>query len=248
MTLKTIIFDMGGTLIDYSNGVGWPDLEEPGFTAAYHTLQQKGVDLPNFAKFRDTGYEILPKMWRLAMEGQQNLKLVDMLTKTLQLCGITAVSAEWLTEASDAYETAVCARSKPMPHVHETMDYVKSQGYRIGLVSNTMFTGKAHKRDLDRFELSDYFETMLFSADANKWKPTPAPFWHVLAELGEDPETAVYIGDSVLSDVVGGQRAGMKSIHYYSSDHFPVPDDIHPTARIHSLTELPQVLAQLTTS
>jgi FMN phosphatase YigB (HAD superfamily) len=71
------------------------------------------------------------------------------------------------------------------------------------------------------------------------------PFLHVAEELGIEPETAVYIGDDPASDVVGAQRAGMKTIHFRSSDRFPNPNGITPHARIERLTQLPAALAAL---
>ncbi|MCP4428979.1 MAG: hypothetical protein GY803_31225, partial [Chloroflexi bacterium] len=49
-------------------------------------------------------------------------------------------------------------------------------------------------------------------------------------------------GDDPSGDIVGGKRAGMKTIHYQSSQRFVMPDGVQPDAQIHSLTELPPIL------
>ncbi len=243
MKLEAVVFDLGGTLIEYAGPyAAWPDLETPGFTAVYDHLLAQGVAMPAFAQFRDTGFMRLPSRWQAATEGKQNLRLEELLAEVLQSCGVTAVSPATLTTAAHLYEDAICAQAAPMADVVETLTYVKQQGYKIGLLSNTMFTGQAHIKDLTRFGLVDFFDTLLFSADEGKWKPTAAPFLHVLDALDVVPETAVYIGDNPEHDIGGGQAIGMRTIHIKSSQRFPSPNGIQPTAVIAQLAELPGIL------
>jgi putative hydrolase of the HAD superfamily len=244
LEIKAIIFDLGGTLIEYAGPYGaWPDLETPGFQAAYGLFAQQGLALPAFEHFRDAGFALLPQRWRQAMLGEQNLRLVDLLTAVLHDHNLHQTNPVWLSEAAELYQMAICGQAHMFESAPLVLDYVKQQGYKIGLLSNTMFTGEAHKNDLRRFGLIDYFDAMLFSADAGKWKPTAEPFWHIAAELGVAPETAVYIGDDPGSDVVGGQRAGMRTIYVQSSQRFPHPDGIKPDAQVMSLGEVTAVLA-----
>lgn len=245
MAVKAVVFDLGGTLIEYSGTYGrWPDLETPGFTAAYDYLRSQGVDLPDFARFRDFGFATLPGRWQDATAGAQNLRLIDFLAEVSQLCGVEVVEPAWLVEAAERYQAAVQAQATLMPGAPETVTQLKAEGYKLGLISNTMFAGKAHEADLERFGLIDYFDTMLFSADVNKWKPNPEPFIHVLEDLGVAPGAAVFVGDDPANDVIGGQRAGMRTVYYASSDRFPQPPEAQPDARIESLAELLPILAR----
>ncbi len=168
--------------------------------------------------------------------------MVDLLAEVMANCGIEDVPSTHLTEAAKCYEAAVTSQATLIPAAKETVKQVRAQGYKIGLLSNTMFTGAAHMADLDRFGLTEYFDTMLFSADVNKWKPGAAPFLHVLEDLGVEPAAAVYVGDDPGSDVVGGQRAGMHTIHINSSQRFHMPENIKPHAQIQDLVELPSIL------
>ncbi len=244
MTIDTIVFDLGGTLIEYAGPYAiWPDLETPGFLAAYSHLNQNGWHLPGFEQFKQTGFDLLPVRWRRAAAGEQNLRLVDLIAESLAASGVNGVPANYLARAAELYESAICAQAVVMPDAREVVAQVKAAGFKIGLVSNTMFRGTAHMADMERFGLLDYFDAMVFSADVNKWKPTAAPFLQVMDELGVTGETAVYIGDDPGSDMVGGQRAGMRTIHYRSSDRFAEPEDIQPDARIEKLKDLLPILA-----
>lgn len=243
MKLEAVVFDLGGTLIEYSGPYGlWPDLERPGFEAAYGYLVEHGVALPDFEQICQTGFDMLPERWQRATRGEQNLRLADLLTDVLAANAVGGLDPVQIAAAAQRYQQAVCSQAHPLEHAQETLAYVREQGYKVGLLSNTMFTGAAHLADLRRFGLADYFDTLLFSADAGKWKPTAAPFLQVLSELAVTPETAVYIGDDPASDIVGGRRAGMRTIHIKSSQRFHTPDGVQPHAAIASLRELPPLL------
>lgn len=241
--INAVVFDLGGTLIEYAGSyTSWPELETPGFTAAYETLHTAGVQLPPFAEFRAAGFALLPRRWRQATAAERNLRLVDLLAEALHAVNVTGVSEAQLAKAGRQYETAVCQQAWLQPHAAETVQAVKEAGYRVGLLSNTMFTGAAHRADLARFGLLDYFDALLFSADAGQWKPNAAPFLTLLDELGVEPETAVYVGDDPANDVVGGQNAGMRTIYIKANSRFTTPNGVKPDAQINRLPELIEIL------
>ena len=131
-----------------------------------------------------------------------------------------------------------------LPHVPEIVAQLKEDGYKLGLISNTMFSGRIHMSDLQKFDLLRYFDSLLFSADANKWKPGAASFEHVLGELGVAAEESAFVGDDPAADVIGGLSAGMYTVHFRSSQRFSLPDSLEPDAIIESMLELPDVLAK----
>ena len=244
--IKAVVFDLGGTLIDYiGRYASWPDLETPGFTAAYDYLHLRGVPLPDPDRFRMVGFDLLPGRWRQATSGQKNLTLPSLLAEVLTNFNIPAPDSALLVEAAERYQAAVCADAMPIPDGHEVLGLLQAQGLKLGLISNTMFTGRAHIADMEKFGLASFFDAMVFSADENKWKPNAAPFLHILAQLGVDPGTAVFIGDDPASDVVGGRRAGMYTVYFRSNDRFAAPDGVLPDATIHALRELPPLISRL---
>ena len=244
MDIQAIIFDLGGTLIEYAGPYAvWPDLETPGFEAAYVSLKGMGVKMPSFEKFRSTGFAILPDRWQMATNGERNLRLFDFLQEVLEICAVTGVNRVWLEEAALLYQEAICAQAVPLDAAQETLAFVKGQGYKIGLLSNTMFTGTAHIADLERFSMDSFFDAMLFSGDVGKWKPSAGPYLDLLDQLDVAPENGIFIGDDPVNDIVGGQRAGLRTILMRSSQRFRQPDGVRPGAVISHLAELPVVLA-----
>lgn len=244
MDLEAIIFDLGGTLVEYAGPYAvWPDLETPGLRAAYQVLTAEGAVLPSFEEFASAGFQILPLRWQMATSGQGNLRVADFLSEILRQLGVAGVEEEWLLRAASRYEEAICAQAVPLAAAKETLDILKQRGYRLGLLSNTMFSGSAHQADLVRFELDGYFDATLFSADAGTWKPSPEPYLALVDQLATTPEKTVFVGDDPANDIVGGKEAGLSTILLRSNSRFHLPDDIKPDGLIHNLSELPSLLA-----
>lgn len=244
--IKAIVFDLGGTLIDYAGGYDlWPDMEGPGLAAAYQVLHEKPVRLPAMETFRRIGYIMLPQRWQQATRGEQNLTVRGLLDEMVAYLRVKGIKSAWLDEAAAAYEDVVCGRSETLPHAQTTLAQLKQEGYKVGLISNTMFRGRAHIGDLEKFDLLPYFDALLFSADVNLWKPRAETFHHVLEELDVPAGQAVFVGDDPASDVVGGRNAGMFTIHYQSHPRFPTPDGVTPHAAITTLEQLPAAISSL---
>ncbi|MGD8804213.1 MAG: HAD family hydrolase [Chloroflexota bacterium] len=241
--IKTVIFDLGGTLIEYAGEHdAWPQLEEPGLNEAYAILTEAGLELPGRQKFQEVAFETLPGRWADATAGKQNLTTAGFLAEVLDLLQAQQPDRRTLDLAVTRYEAAVCAGAIMVPHAQAVVEQLSQDGYRLGLISNTMYSGQSHLADMERFGLSGYFESMLFSADANKWKPTRAPFNHVMSELRANPESTVFIGDDPGADVIGARRAGMHVVHFHSSDRFPSQGNELPDATIDDLRQLESVL------
>ena len=239
MAVETVIFDLGGTLIEYAGNYDtWPELETPGFAAAYSLLGQNGHSLPSFEQFRQAGFAHLPRMWQAATRREANLQVHALLGETLADLGVDSFANGELVAAAQAYGAAIQQQAWPIEGAAETVTAVKAAGYKVGLVSNTMFPGEMHRADMARFGLLDHFDATVFSADVNKWKPNADPFLYVLAELEMGADTAVYVGDDPASDMVGGQAAGLRTIYFPSSQRFAKPDGVQPDGEIGSLAEL----------
>ncbi len=246
MRIEAIVFDLGGTLLEYAGEyTSWPELEAPGFGAVHKYLNGLNHPFPNLADFRSIGFDLLAVRGHQATSGKQNRTVKSLLIDVLASFEIEISEDEVLDEAATRYQAAVCAGVRPMPYCHETVRTLKESGLKLGLVSNTMFSGSMHVADMRKFDLDGFFDSMVFSADLNKWKPNPAPFHHVLSRLDVEPSSAVFVGDDPAADVTGAKRAGLFTIHYPSSQRFSSPDGLNPDATIRNLLELQAIINQL---
>jgi len=236
--IKTVVFDLGGTLIEYAGSYQtWPELETPGFQAAYDLLTGNGYTF-SFDQFIAAGFDALPQRWQAAVRHEKNFRVIDLIGFSLAAAGIADVRETDLDQAAVCYGEAIQAQAVLVDTAISTVQQVKAAGYKVGLVSNTMFPGTLHQADLARFGLLDYLDALLFSADVFKWKPNADPFLHILAELEADAETAVYIGDDPASDIAGGRAAGMRTIYFRANQRFANPNGLVPHAEIYHLREL----------
>ncbi len=243
--INAVIFDLGGTLIEYAGSYdSWPALETPGFRGAYDSLHANGVSLPDFESFKTAGFNLLPEWWDEASAGVRNLRVADLMAETLKAVDVHNTPRSFIEEAGAAYEDGIHQQAEMVEGAATAVAQIKAAGYKVGLLSNTMFRPQMHERGLRQFGING-FDAKLFSADVNKWKPTAAPFLHLAAQLGVEPETAVYVGDDPRSDVLGGKRAGMKTVHIASSQQFEAAR-IAPDATLNNLSELDGLLREWT--
>ncbi|QJE00362.1 HAD family hydrolase [Massilia forsythiae] len=95
----------------------------------------------------------------------------------------------------------------------------------VGSISN----GNA---DLQAIGLSHHFKVSVAAHQLGVAKPDAAIFLAACRELGVAPEDAVYVGDDVLLDVQGAQRAGLRAVWMNRTgssahlEHGVVPDAI----------------------
>jgi len=106
-----------------------------------------------------------------------------------------------------------------------TLDYLKSKGYLLGIVSNTKFKSNELKNALNTSGLMKYFDVQVYSSDPNMClKSCSKIFQEAISQLNVLPENCYYIGDNYEADVEGSHSTGMKPIllnkngHYISSD------------------------------
>lgn len=129
------------------------------------------------------------------------------------------------------------------PHAKEVLAQLKNQ-FKLALISNVLPTTSAERIHelLREAELYDFFDVMLVSSEVGMSKPEPRIFEIVLEELNVEPEEAVMVGNTISTDIFGGNRIGMKTVliqpeQEYQRSEWETPDHI-----IHSLNEILNIL------
>lgn len=122
------------------------------------------------------------------------------------------------------------------PEVHPTLEALANR-FILGVLTN----GNA---DVRRLGLADYFQFALCAEELGIGKPDPRPFREALKRAGVDAAQAVHIGDHPSDDIAGARRAGMHAIWFNPARKLWEGEEA-PSAVIHSLAELPGVLATL---
>jgi len=89
------------------------------------------------------------------------------------------------------------------------LETLRAGGVRLGLISNTQRCLTSFQT---HFELGDLISVALSSSDHGYMKPHPSIFRAALDQMQVAPEEAVMVGDSLLHDVIGARRAGMRGV------------------------------------
>ncbi len=107
-----------------------------------------------------------------------------------------------------------CREERIGPNVPEAIESLKSSGYRIAILSNSIFSSDCLLRYLDLFGLGRHFDRVFSSADLGIRKPSPRVFLHVCAEFNKEPSDVWFIGNNLKKDVHGASDAGLNAIFY----------------------------------
>jgi len=239
--LKTILFDMGSTLIEFENST-WDVLGRVCAEKGYEFLRQKNLNLPEFDEFSEL---LDSEFLKARREVENNLKEFKVGRVAWEFFNILNLST-----SDGLYDSFIEVYYKPITDqltlidgAEDVLRYFKERNFKIGLVSNTIFPERFHLSELKRFGLYSYLDNHLFSSEVGVRKPHPQIFLKALSELNVKPSQAVFVGDRLIEDVGGAQKVGMKGIlAYHEGRDYSAP--ITPDAQI-ELKELPETVLSL---
>jgi HAD superfamily hydrolase (TIGR01549 family) len=164
---------------------------------------------------------------RLAMLARQPEFQLDL--GALRRAGLNSAfeeAGEDLDKVEHAMVQFFAARNSVIPYDDVVPGLLRlKNSVLIGSISN----GNA---DLQAIGLSHHFKVSVAASQLGCAKPDAAIFHEACRQLGVAPHEAVYVGDDVLLDVQGAQRAGLRAVWMNRSgsqahlEHDVVPDAI----------------------
>ncbi|MDO4436430.1 MAG: HAD family hydrolase [Coriobacteriaceae bacterium] len=184
MTFSHVIFDLDGTLLN--------TLEDL-VLAGNHMCELHGW--PTFT----------PDEYRYKI-GNGQLKLVERLIPA-EFAGDGRVFEQALAEYRAYYAEHKRDHTAPYDGILPLLDQLRDAGVTLAVLSNK---DHAATEPLVREYFGERFALAQGRIDAFPPKPEPPITLHVLKELGADPSTTLYVGDSNV-DVACGHNAGMRS-------------------------------------
>lgn len=129
-----------------------------------------------------------------------------------------------------------------LPGAEEAVD-ILSKKYRLFLASNG--TASVQKGRMTSANLYRFFETVFVSQEIGANKPSLVYFERCFAQIpGFDKSKAIIVGDSLSSDILGGQNAGIATC-WVNPKHLPRREDIRVDYEIEYLSQLPALLESL---
>ena len=129
-----------------------------------------------------------------------------------------------------------------LPGAEEAVDTL-SKKYRLFLASNG--TAVVQKGRMTSANLYRFFEKVFVSQEIGHNKPSKAYFDACFAQIPDfDPAKAMIVGDSLSSDIKGGNNAGIRTC-WVNPNHAPRNPEIHVDYEIEALSQLPGLLEEL---
>lgn len=129
------------------------------------------------------------------------------------------------------------------PHAIEVLERLREK-YRLAAITNTMseLTEDDVRGLLKVAGIPIVFDIILVSSEMGMSKPDPRIFEAVLESLDVEPEEAVMIGNTVSTDIFGGNRVGMKTVLIQFDEEYNRSEWETPDHTIHSLKDLIEII------
>ena len=185
MKYSTYIFDLDGTLLDTLADLA---------TAVNYALRQHGMPehtIDDVRRFVGNGVRKL--MERAIPDGEKNPDF----------------EATFAT-FREYYMHHSLDTTRPYPGIIETLEALKAKGCRLAVVSNKMM---AATKELCQHFFADTIEVAIGENEAAgiRKKPAPDTVFEALRQLGEEKDSAVYVGDSDV-DLETANNSGLPCI------------------------------------
>lgn len=129
----------------------------------------------------------------------------------------------------------------------DAKEVLQNLGVKKGLVTNGSSLGQREK--IKKYDLEQYFDTIVISGEIGRSKPNPEVFIRALEDLGSSPEETLYVGDSPESDVSGAGNAGITSVLIIRDTNPSESEpDYKPDYKIKDMRELYDIVGEINDS
>ena len=229
-SIRAVLFDLGGTLIDERNFAGWAevagrcllDLDPDRLAHAYHEVE---IDIDAHPRPELWGEAGLFDFWQRVLSEAAGRE-VGRATVERFAHGVRDLDGE-IHLFSDA---------------RRCLDALRAQRRALGIVSNS--SSEARVRSiLDRAGILDYFSRVVSSGTEGVAKPEAEIFHRAVRRMDVAPGEAFYVGNLASTDARAARAAGLHSV-WLHRDGTGLGDD---PPEITSLLEVPLVVRRIET-
>lgn len=192
---KAIFIDIDDTLLDYV----------PCCREAYDTA------MPDHPEHFQLFFDIAGRLFSEAKHGKHTIaEVMDLYPKEFMASiGYPQESVEPFTRA---FRAAWGKTHTLVPEAKEMLDALKSKGYRLFAASNSF--AHLQRSRLEQAGILHYFEDTYISMDIGYDKPDVRFFEEALRRSGLQPSEVLMIGDSMTTDILGAQAAGIEALFF----------------------------------
>jgi len=212
---KAIFIDIDDTILDYV-----PCCRE-AFNAALSALNsQFSILNSQFSTLFDLFFSISGRLFSEAKHGQHTVAEVMELypREFIERCGL--VKQEDMDAMTDtfkhAFRAAWAKTHTLVPGAKETLQTLHDKGYRLFAASNSFL--HLQRSRLEQAGLLHLFEDTYISIDIGFDKPDIRFYEEALRRCQLTPNDVLMVGDSMTTDIIGAQKAGLDTCFFVRRD------------------------------
>lgn len=185
--------------------------------ALAHVYEYAGLNMAfgDVDTWRNVYQENNHRLWSLYNVGKitKEYLMVERFRKVLADVGYDNDEAiKMSAELSDVYLDKLASLKTLVPGARELLDYLKAQGYKIGVISNGFY--EVQYRKMVSSDIVDYFDAVVLSDDIGVNKPDKRIFDYALRKSNAEAGRALIIGDNPDTDIAGAVDAGWLAIYF----------------------------------
>ena len=192
---RAIFIDIDDTLLDYI----------PCCREAFE------LALPEHPEYFDLFFEISGRLFSEAKHGLHTIAEV-MELHPKEFIATIGYPPEAVDPFKHAFRVAWGKTHTLVPGAKEMLENLQAKGYRLFAASNSF--GNLQRSRLEKAGILKYFEDTYISMDIGYDKPDIRFYQEALRRCGLQAKEVLMIGDSMTTDVIGAQKAGMDALFF----------------------------------
>ncbi|XP_047502723.1 neurochondrin homolog [Penaeus chinensis] len=130
------------------------------------------------------------------------------------------------------------------PSVTSMLDELATD-FNLGLITNGPSVAQWEK--INEIGCKKYFDSIIVSGDLEVEKPDKDIYHMACGELQVRPSECIMVGDKLETDILGGLNAGLAATVWINSKNKDPSKEVQPAFTITDVTQLPDILPNLTT-
>jgi putative hydrolase of the HAD superfamily len=230
-TYKAVFFDAGNTLLYTS----------PTVAEIYHAVAKDYGCLVSVDEIRQASRKVFLEFSTALLKENQDHRHSDeedrrrwaeMIRSTFQQIGFDEGMDEITEKLFQAFKDPKIWRL--FPEVIGVLSELKSQGYKLAIVSNW---SSVLLNLSNALKIEPYMDATMVSAVVGWAKPSPVIFQKALDSIEVSPGEAIHVGDSYHDDILGAKSAGIDAVLIDRLDM-----TTHACSRIKDLREIYSLL------
>jgi len=250
--ISGIIFDFGFTLFYFEEATveNYFKSFQIGLNKSVTILKQERLfkDEKMINKFINLFNKKRQFFWKESLKTKNEFEtsyifkhVLKMMVRKNLIPSIHDFSQEFYDRLAIEFHSEEISRWKPFKHVKTTLESLSRAGIQLAVLSNHPHH-KSIETMLKKHNLFDFFEIVVTSAEFGRRKPAPEIFLHTLKKMNLkdiNPSECLVCGDEY-ADIVGGHRAGLKTVLCERKIKFPFEKEINVpnVIRVNEISEI----------